>query len=327
MAVIHVHRILAPLAVAILVLALASCATQRPVPSSSISPSLGKSTYTSFDGDRLPYRKWLPTGDTNLVVIGFHGIAGASVDLRNLGEHLQSHLPGTALYAPDLRGQGNDPRVARRGDIRHREDWILDARTFSRLVRREHPEARIIWCGESMGSLIALHATATTSPPPCDGMILASPVVRISGDIPGWRLAILRLAAVLAPTKRISLESLAGEDPVHVTRGEVHQDQAATNPYHVSRFSLRLLSSLERLIRTAPDAAGHVPVPVLIIHGGEDIFSSPADIEAFAARFPKLTGYHFYPESYHLLFYDHEKDQVITDVTAWLKALPTSKRR
>lgn len=315
--------ILASLTVAITAAGLSACTTPRSVPPSS--PTLAESSYTSFDGDRLPYRKWLPKGDTTLVVVGFHGIAGASVDMGNLGKHLRQHLPGAAVYAPDLRGQGLDPRVSRRGDIRHREDWILDARTFSRLVRKEHPDARVVWCGESMGSLIALHTTAGTTPPPCDALILSSPVVRIGEDIPAWRLHLLRLASCLAPKKRISLESISGEDTVQVTRGEVHQDQAATNPWHVPEFSLRLLSTLEHLIRTAPETATQVKMPVLILHGGGDIFSKPADIAEFTKRFPGSAERHYYPESYHLLFYDHEREQVLADVTRWLKGLPDSR--
>jgi len=323
----RVRRIVARAALAAAAAALASCATSPPVPSPSIAPALGKSTYTSFDGDRLPYRRWLPkNGDTKLVVVGFHGIAGASVDLENLGTHLQDHLPGAAVYAPDLRGQGYDPQVSRRGDIRHQEDWILDARTFSRLVRTSHPGSRVVWWGESMGSLIALHTVATTDPPPCDALILASPVVRIGDNIPAWRRGLFRLASFVAPKKRISLESLSGEDTVQVTRGEVHQDQAATNPYHVSKFSLRLLASLEHMIRTAPEAAGQVSIPVLVVHGGHDLFSNPADVAHFAKRFPTPAKRHYYPDSYHLLFYDHEKDKVAADVTTWLRELPLENK-
>ena len=318
----RIPGILAPLATAITAAGLSACATAPSVSAPSHAPALAESSYTSFDGDRLPYRKWLPKGDTRLVVIGFHGIAGASADMGNLGEHFQRHLPGAAVYAPDLRGQGLDPQVVRRGDIRDREDWILDARTFGRLVRREHPGARVVWCGESMGSLIALHTVADSSPPPCDALIMSSPVVRIGGDIPAWRLRLLRLAAWVAPRKRISLERLSGEDTVQVTRGEVHQDQAATNPWHVPEFSLRLLSSLEALIRGASTAAPRVNMPVLVLHGGRDIFSRPADIEDFAQRFPGPTERHYYPESYHLLFYDHERDRVLADVTRWLRDLP-----
>ena len=68
-------------------------------------------------------------------------------------------------------------------------------------------------------------------------------------------------------------------------------------------------------------------MPVLILHGGHDIFSNPGDIEGFAKRFPPAASVQrrYYPDSYHLLFYDHERDQVLADVTKWLEALPTRR--
>ena len=329
-------RIQAILLHASCVAGLASCATRpsMPAPSSSREPvspgphgpALGKSSYTSFDGDRFPYKRWLPNGDAKLVIIGFHGIAGASDDLTNLGEHLRKHLPGTAVYAPDTRGQGNDPQVSRRGDIHHAEEWYKDAYTFNRLVRTRHPEARVVWLGESMGSLIALHAAARAGggkAPPCDALILSSPITAIRRDVPRWRVRLLDFGAALFPRYRVSLEGLSGQENVRVTSETVHEEQAQTNPWHVPEFTLRLLKTLERLIRTMPAEAPAISTPVLILHGGKDVFSDPVDVEAFADRFPPAArvARRYYPESHHLLFYDHERGRVLADVTRWLSTL------
>lgn len=321
------RRLAAVLTPAFPAIVLASCATppRPPVTTSPQQPALKASSYTSFDGDRFPYKKWLPKEDTQVVVIGFHGIAGASDDLRNLGEHLQRHLPGTAVYAPDLRGQGNDPLVSRRGDIHHAEEWYEDAYTFNRLVRARHPKARVVWCGESMGSLIALHAAAESPrrEPLFDALILSSPIAGVRDDVSRPRLAFFNLGAALFPKARVSLESLSGKEEVRVTQDVVHQDQAQTNPWHVPKFTLRLLKTLGRLIRTLPDQAPEITRPVLILHGGKDVFSDPAQVEAFTGMFPPAARAKriYYPESHHLLFYDHEREQVLEDVTSWLKHL------
>ncbi|NIP97408.1 MAG: hypothetical protein GWO24_29825, partial [Akkermansiaceae bacterium] len=121
--------------------ALSSCATKSAVTAPGPQPTLSATTFTSYDGDHFPYQNWVPDREPTIVVIGFHGIAGASTDLRNLGEYLLEHLPGAAVYAPDLRGQGNDPDVSRRGDIGHPREWFNDAYTFTRLVRARHAGA------------------------------------------------------------------------------------------------------------------------------------------------------------------------------------------
>ena len=317
-------------------LALSSCAAPRasekpstcPEPSAADSPALESSTFTSFDGNRFSYSKWLPldNGQPSVVVVGLHGISGASTDLSILGKHLQKHSPSAAVYAPDLRGQGNDPVPSRRGDIRDREDWFSDIRTFTRLVHQRHPGARIVWCGESMGSLIALHAVAACPSgraAPCDALILSSPIAHISDDFPEWKRTALRWGARLFPWWKISLESLSAQDDVRVVRDVVHREQAQTNSYHVPAFTFRLLYTLGNMIESLPAQANRVGLPVLILHGGHDIFSRPEDVKAFSRQFAptaRITR-HFYPESYHLLFYDHSHKQVLTDITCWIGSL------
>ena len=322
--------LLLPMALASLVLS--SCAarlsTGKLPPCPVAAPALQNSTFTSFDGNQFPYHKWLPLDDSppSVIVVGFHGIAGASTDLSVLGKHLQERHSPVAVYAPDLRGQGNDPIPSRRGDIRDQRDWFNDFETFTRLVRQQHPKARIVWCGESMGSLIALHAVATCSSsrnPPCDALILSSPIAHVHDDFPQWKRTALRWGAILFPRWKISLERLSGEDEVRVIRDVVHQDQVQTNSYHVSAFTLRLLYTLGTMIESLPAQASQVKLPVLLLHGGHDIFSHPDDVEAFSKCFPPgaRVKRHFYPESYHLLFYDHNREQVLADITRWIGSL------
>ena len=257
--------------------------------------------------------------------MGFHGIAGASSDWDTLGSHLQDSLPAMAVYAPDLRGQGNDPVFSRRGDIKDPQNWFNDFRSFTQLIRERHPKARIIWCGESMSTLIALHGVAASPRlhPPCDALILSSPIVRIHDDLPQWKRTALRWGATILPRFKISLETLSGEDEVRVIRDVVHQDQAQTNSYHVSAFTLRLLNTLGTMIESLPAQADRINLPTLILHGGHDIFSKPDDVVSFAEQFPPAAKImrHFYPESYHLLFYDNDRQRVLAAITQWLGSL------
>ena len=128
---------------------------------------------------------------------------------------------------------------------------------------------------------------------------------------------------MLLPRRNISLDRLSGEDEVRVIRDVVHQDQVQTNSYHVSAFTLRLLYTLGTMIESLPAQATQVKLPVLLLHGGHDIFSHPDDVEAFSKCFPPgaRVKRHFYPESYHLLFYDHNREQVLADITSWIGSL------
>ena len=177
-----------------------------------------------------------------------------------------------------------------------------------------------------MGSLIILHAYAQAEDRKnlCDAMILASPITEIRGDFPKWKISLVNLAGTLFPKARISLESFSDQDEVRVTKDTVHTKQAATNSYHVKRHTLRLLTTLGNMMQTAGKASQKLDIPLLVLHGGKDVFSDPKDIEAFVTGLPKTATptRKFYPESFHLLFHDHQSEQVTADIITWLKKLP-----
>ena len=132
---------------------------------SSIKPMSGRAVlcaddWVSYDGKTMPWKSWpAPDGVTTKgVVIAVHGLSGAKSDFWYLGDQLPKR--GYAVYAYDLRGQGNDPVVVERGDISGEKVWQRDLATFHALVKRRHPKKPVFWYGESLGSLIALHTAA-----------------------------------------------------------------------------------------------------------------------------------------------------------------------
>lgn len=279
--------------------------------------------YQSFDGDHFPYRSVVSSSPVDTVIIGVHGISGASYDYIGLGEHLLSHLPSCALYAYEVRGQGLDPNKGRVGDIHRAEEWYRDLYTFTRKIRGKHPGARILWCGESMGSLITLHAYANrpAQEKMCEGIILLAPVVKIGKQIPAWKLRMAKVIAWMFPKIRIKLGLLNGMENVKVTQGsDSHEAQSETNPWHIESYTLRLLSTLGAHIeRMIPLAAG-IEHPILVLNGGQDYFTPPNFTEEFVANIPaQVESSHYYlPEAYHLLMYDEQRERVFRAISEWI---------
>ncbi len=277
----------------------------------------------SGESDTFGYRTWKRKGiEPDLVVIGIHGFCGASVDYANLGNHLIQKQPKTALYAYEVRGQGSDPIHARRGDIGNATEWYADLEAFTQLVEERHPHAKIIWYGESMGALIATHALHAAPPgdPPCDGLVLSSPIVRFKDDMEPWKIALVQVAATTLPLARVSIDALAPAKDVQMTQKSKHLAQAQTNSYHVEKHTLRLLGTLGRLIDGMNGCAAELEVPVLVLHGGKDYFNDDSDMRGFMARIPSGVSktYKHYPDAYHLLMYDGQRDRIFRDVERWL---------
>ncbi|BCX48496.1 alpha/beta hydrolase [Haloferula helveola] len=278
--------------------------------------------------ETFQYRKWVREGvDPDTVVVALHGFSGASIDYENLATHLLKEQPSSAVYAYEVRGQGRDPKKERRGDIDDPENWSVDLLTFTSLVEKKHPNAKIVWFGESMGGLILSHTYREQIEqglkPPCDAIGISSPVVAIRDDFPAWKKELVRGLSKVAPKKRISLETLAGGQEVQMTEDSFHSEQSETNSWHVERHTLRLLVTLGDMIEEMPECAESFAVPTLVLHGGKDFFTEADDVKTFVGHIPETTysTRKFYPEGHHLLMYDTGKEKVISDIAGWLGEL------
>jgi alpha-beta hydrolase superfamily lysophospholipase len=290
-----------------------------------------KSSADTLAGETFGFRRWVsPSHEPDVVIIGIHGFCGASNDYQNLGQYMMRHQPKTAVYAYELRGQGNDPIHHRRGDIGSASEWYRDLFAFTGLVREKHPRALVVWFGESMGAMIAAHAwrEAEADERPCDGIVLSSPIVRFRDDIPAWTPGLVQVAATALPLARVSLETLTSGEEIPMTQSSIHGEQVQHNPYHVERHTLRFLATLARHINGMNDCAAELTGPVLILHGGQDFFNSDSDIRGFIARMPDeaRVTYRHYPRSYHLLMYDEKRERVFRDVARWCARLRRERR-
>jgi len=295
-------------------------------PKVNVKPQLQEKKYVTHDGDHLGYNKWIPEKqEPKTIIIGVHGISGHADDYDNLGEFLRKNSPATALYAAETRGQGMDPKVERRGDIHDAKEWYKDLYTFTDLVRKVHPGAKVIWFGESMGSLIIMHAYSQTPPGSAkpDAMIVSSPIVDLQSKVEPWKIMALRISTFLMPTLRISLESLSNGEKPQVTQGDIHKEQIAKNEWYIPRYTLRLLLKLGDLAEGMPQQAQKIHCPILVMHGGNDIFTSEDSVKMFYQHLPESTtkARQFYPEAYHLLMYDEKRDKIFQDATDWIKKL------
>ncbi len=297
-------------------LGLASCA-----PFQKVRPTLYHEQWVSYDGKQMPWKEWpVAKGDkVKSVVIAVHGLSGASSDFWLLGERLPPK--GIALYAYDLRGQGKDPDTTMRGDILKADKWLRDLITFHRLVRERHPRAPIIWYGESLGSLIALHTAAWERKGAPDALILASPVAGLRVQIGELERFLIRTTSFALPSIRVKLGDLAGvdESKVRVTSQTTHGTQMQKTPHHVESFTLRLLREVDAMIQQNERAADRIDIPVLVLASPHDIIATPDQVQTLFKDIDSSDKrLHWYTRSYHLLLHDVQHEKVVSDVTRWL---------
>jgi acylglycerol lipase len=304
------------------------CAQLRPP---EARPMLGTNEWSSYDGKVMPWRVTLPPRDTPIqaVVITIHGLSGAASDFWLLHERLP--LKGYAVYGYEIRGQGNDPVVTARGDILSAKQWLRDLETFHRLVKKRHPDKKIFWYGESLGSLIAFHTAALRlrSRLDPDGIVMASPVAGLRMAVSDFRKRLIKTAAALAPRQRYSLGELSGADEskIRVTSTSSLGGQMAKTPHHVESFTLRLLGEVGRLMDENENAAKRMDLPLLFLASPNDVLSSPDQVQALFRQIEsEKKTLHWYSQSYHLLLHDVQHEEVLADVLKWLNKRTASTR-
>jgi len=284
---------------------------------------LGDGMWTTYDGEEFPYRSWLPKNGQppESVIVAVHGLSGAADDFRPLGQYFEEKQ--TAVYSYELRGQGNDPRERRRGDIGTAEQWYRDLDAFLTLVRREHPGVPVFVYGESLGALILMNGLTSLSPDnfaAIEGVAMGSPIVALRQKLPPFQDLVVHLLIRITPWLKVSLEKLGGSKPVQVTSTTTHQGQMAVTPHYIEHFTFRLLGAIEKMIHNCPGGTCAIGKPLILFYPGQDVFTAAEDVDAF---FKDLTlpqkEKHFYPDGFHLLLHDTSADDILKKLEAWME--------
>lgn len=292
-----------------------------------VKPVLGESHWSSFDGKEMPWRRGSPVKNEKLkaVVITIHGLSGAASDFWKLEQDWPKI--GIAVYGLQLRGQGNDPVVKRRGDIPSSKVWGKDLLTFHRLVRDKYPDKPVFWYAESLGTLIALHSIAEfmqgdeQSMQPA-GIILASPIAGLRYRPTGFREFVIHSAVLAVPWMKVSLKKLARVDDkkIRVTHDTTFEKQMQITPHYVPAFTLRLLGQIDEMIIRSKDAAKKIHVPVLMLGSPNDVIANEDQIQRLFDAIPSNDKtLHWYRQSYHLLLHDQQRTEVMQTATAWVE--------
>ncbi|HEY5706575.1 MAG TPA: alpha/beta fold hydrolase [Terrimicrobiaceae bacterium] len=276
--------------------------------------------WSAQDGETFPCERWLPRGRARGTLICVHGLSGAAIDFLPLGEAL--HQAGLACFALNLRGQGSDPRRPRRGAALDLEAISGDIAAFAGAMHSGQPETPLWVCGESMGALILSWMLACGRfEQPVRGAIFSAPVVSLRKPTPWVVRETVRFLATAVPRLRFYPSwFVSGRlEPLPVTRDEQHMLQIHSAPHYITAFTFRFLHQLGNLIESSQAIAANVRVPCLVLTGGQDIFLRPEQVRDWFERLAAADKtFKLYPEAYHLLWNDWDKDLVLADILSWL---------
>jgi acylglycerol lipase len=272
------------------------------------------------DGELFPCEEWLPRGKAIGTLICAHGLSGAATDFLPLGQAVSA--AGVGCFALNLRGQGSDPLRRRRGALLDVDAISKDIAAFTEAMHSRQPGTPLWVCGESMGALILASMLAYRRfADPVSGAIFSAPVVALIKTTPWTVRQTVRVLALAVPRLRFYPSwFISGKlEPLQVTRDQEHAQRVQSAPYYIKAFTFRFLHQLGKLIESSEQIATKIAIPCLVLAAGRDVFVRPEQVRAwFDSLSAKDKTFRLYPEAFHLLWNDWDKEAVLTDILAWL---------
>jgi alpha-beta hydrolase superfamily lysophospholipase len=256
-------------------------------------------------------QSWLP-GTVRARVVLVHGLGEHSGRYEYVAQALVER--GFAVHTIDHYGHGRSD--GHRGHVQRFSVFLDGVAALLSAIRADDAECPLFLVGHSMGGLIAAH-TLLREQAAFRAAVLSGPAFKSDAEPPAIVVAILRILSVLVPTVPV-----LGLDPAGVSRDpEVVAAYVGDPLVHHGKVTARLAAEMFTAMNTALAKASEVDLPLLVIHGEDDVLTSPAGSREFvnvAGSQDKTLK--LYPGLYHEIFNEPEKDAVIGEMCDWLEA-------
>ena len=261
-------------------------------------------TYQGSAGD-LVARSWGGAEDrepTHVVLLA-HGYGEHIGRYEHVADALA--LGGAAVYAVDHMGHGRS--AGERVLIQDFEDVVTDLHALDETARREHPGLPVVLLGHSMGGLIAARY-AQRYGDTLAALVLSSPVIG------SWEAAWALLALDEIPDVPLDITTLSSDPAV----GEAYAADPLVWHGPFKRTTLEAMKRAVDAVAAGPSLGG---LPLMWIHGEED---SLVPLPGSRRGIEHLRGPHYvervYPGGRHEMFNERNADDVLADVTGFIRA-------
>ncbi len=265
-------------------------------------------TLTAPDGTLLVYDMY-EAAAPRAAILALHGWADHAGRWRDVGERLSG--AGYSTYVLDLRGHGRSG--GRRGHLSRFSQLLGDLQAFRRVVRLRTDRPQVL-LGTSFGGLVALRYLETQPSDPIAGAVVVSPWLGLAFRPPAWKRLVGRVFADLWPTLPVP----ARLDADTLSRDPVVNDAYAADPSVHGLMTPGAWREIQWAQGAVPADGYRIESPLLFLLAGEDRVVDAHLARAFADSLKGPVLVRWYPEMYHEVLHDPQRDTAFGDVVAFL---------
>lgn len=237
-----------------------------------------------------------------LGVLAIHGFSGSPSELSFLVNRIKG--AGYPVRVPLLPGHGTTP-----SDLQSRtfDEWLATGREA--LKRAREDADRVVVCGFSMGSLVALSLACDESTrADVSGLVLMGCAIELSPP--------LRAAFGVVQKTKMRLPDAYMPKPFGP---DIRDKTLASSIDDYDRHPIRAAMEVYRAGRRLLPRLGAVTCPTLVLHGERDRVCSLRGARELASLLgTQDVRIRTYPRSAHMLALDYDREEVAHDVLAFL---------
>ena len=237
-----------------------------------------------------------------------HGYAEHVGRYGKFGQHLNEN--GISFTGYDHRGFGKSDGL--HGFIRRFEDLISDLDEVVKSIQSDTP---LFLMGHSMGGLVVTMYALTKDTSRIRGIISSSGALEIDPNLSPILQKLAPVLGFLFP--KLPTELL---DKTYLSRNPENKERYMKDPliYHKGTRA-RTGAELLKAMKNTKKRFGELSLPLLVLHGEADRLTMPGgskNLYENAQSNDKTIK--LYPELYHELVFEPERQTVMTDISNWI---------
>jgi alpha-beta hydrolase superfamily lysophospholipase len=270
--------------------------------------------YRTKDNLNLYARVWTPEGDVRGVVVLVHGLGEYGGRYVEIGHSFGDR--GYVFVAGDLRGHGESQ--GRRAFVSRLDNFMDDLDRYCGEVRACFPGKPLFLYGFSMGSTLGA-AYLIRRHPRLAGAILCS-----GGFVmpPASAAAMGKVKALRHVVPTMAVSNGMGPMRDKVCHDVTVLDAYDADPLVYKKITVGLAAVIGDANAEALARAGEIRVPLLVMHGEDDVIALPEGSKRLAAGASGDVTLKLWPGLYHFIHHepDGAKERVLAFAADWLDA-------